>query len=657
MKIEYLKNISELVNIKNIDNSYIENALYIRLVEEAFLKLFSQGKMNGTVHTCVGQEFSAVSICKNLYEDDWVTSNHRCHGHFIGKTGKWKELIDELMGLKTGVSKGIGSSQHLYAKGFLSNGIQGSLVPVGTGIALHNKLNNTKNISVSFIGEGTLGEGIVYEAFNLAALHQVPQLFVCENNFYSQSTPQVDSISGSIVSRAEAFGIKTFEANTWEIEKLNNISTEAIEYVRSGKPAFINISTYRLNAHSKGDDDRDKNEIDYFYSKDPLSLILKDSYWSDIKNRIEIEINSHIDSVEHNYIDEVDYCFDQLPRYPKAELESYINPNKRMLNALNDAYYNSLTKGSYLIGEDIKDPYGGAFKITKGFSSSFPNQVFHSSISEGGMVGVSIGLSLMGVKSFTEIMFGDFMTLTFDQLVNNASKMHHMYAFQNSVPIRIRTPMGGKRGYGPTHSQSLEKFFMGIDNVLVVALSSLVDPNETISALEEINCPVVIIENKLDYGRYLWADNEFYNLQIENKPFGSVLISPLDIDPTLTIISYGESARHISDNLDKFFEETDQIAELVCLTKLHPLDLSIAIDSVKKTKKLLIVEDGSISFGLGAEILANMTENSICLDFILRVGAKPYPIPSVSSLENKILPVIERICSDFLDAYERKGDK
>lgn len=655
MNIKFLKNISESVDISNIEDSYIEDAIYIRLVEEAFLKLFSEGKMNGTVHTCVGQEFSAVSICRNLSKDDWVTSNHRCHGHFISKTGDWKGLIDELMGLKTGVSKGIGSSQHLYAKGFLSNGIQGSLVPVGTGIALNNKLNNTKNISVSFIGEGTLGEGIVYEALNLASLHQVPQLFVCENNFYSQSTPQENSVSGSIIKRAEAFNIKTYEANTWNVAKLNNIAREAIDYVRSGKPAFININTYRLNAHSKGDDDRNQDEINYFSSKDPLSLILKDSSWNDTKNKIEIEIQSHIDKVKYDYIEEADYCFDQLPRFPKAELESYINPSKRMLVALNEAYFNTISNGAFLIGEDIMDPYGGAFKITKGFSSSFPNQVFQSSISEGGMIGVSIGMSLMGVQSFTEIMFGDFMTLTFDQLVNNASKMHHMYAFQNSVPLRIRTPMGGKRGYGPTHSQSLEKFFMGIDNVLVVALSSLLNPNETISALEEVDCPTVIIENKLDYGRHLWIDNEFYNLRKEKKPFGSLLVSPRDFEASLTIISYGESARHISDNLDKFFEETDQIAELVCLTKLHPLDLSIAIDSLKRTKKLLVVEDGSISFGLGAEILANIYENSINLEFALRIGAKPYPIPSVSNLENKILPEIERICSDFLDAYEKEG--
>ena len=196
-------------------------------------------------------------------------------------------LIDELMGLKTGVSMGIGSSQHLYSKGFLSNGIQGALTPVGTGIALHKKLNNKQDIVVSYIGEGTFGEGTLYEALNLASLHKVPQLFVCENNFYSQSTPQRYSIAGSIIDRAKSFDIKTFEANTWQVKDLINISKEAIKYVREGRPAFLNIQTYRLNAHSKGDDDRDINEINHFFSYDPIKVLLKNTEWKKFKKSFE----------------------------------------------------------------------------------------------------------------------------------------------------------------------------------------------------------------------------------------------------------------------------------------------------------------------------------------------------------------------------------
>ena len=626
----------------------IEEALRIRLVEETFLELFSLGKMNGTVHTCVGQELSAVAVCHFLNESDWVTSNHRCHGHFISKTGNWRGLIDELMGLKSGVCGGIGSSQHLYAEGFLSNGIQGSLMPVGTGIALHKKLAMDNDIAVSFLGEGTLGEGVLYEAFNLASLHSVPQLFVCENNFYSQSTPQASSVAGSIIDRANSFGIKTFECNTWESIDLFNIVRDAIDYVRKGQPAFVNIQTYRLNAHSKGDDDRDIKEIDYFKSRDPLNLALEKEIWRKKKDEIEQEIRTHIQEVSQAKTQKLVYCHDQLPRFKEGLLLPIKNDKIRMVQALNKAYSGSLANGAFLIGEDIVDPYGGAFKVTKGFSDKYPDQVFASSISEGGMVGVSIGMALMGTQSFTEIMFGDFMTLAFDQLVNNASKMHHMYNFQVDVPLRIRTPMGGKRGYGPTHSQSLEKFLVGIDNVLTIALSSLHDPEISIAELDKFMCPVVIIENKLDYGRVLWQGTDLYKSYREDKPFGGLILSPNGYDPTITVVSYGESARHVADNLGAFFEETDELAELVCLTQLHPMDLSLVKRSVDKTKRILVIEDGSVNFGIGSEVLAKLIEEGIHLDFAKRIGSEPYPIPSVNELELQILPTIDSIVAEML---------
>jgi 2-oxoisovalerate dehydrogenase E1 component len=262
-------------DISKIPDWMVREAILIRLVEEKFIDLFSQGKMNGTVHTCVGQEFSATAVAGQLMEFDWVTSNHRCHGHFISKTKNWRGLLDELMGLESGVCKGIGSSQHLYANGFMSNGPQAALLPVATGIALYKKMNSVPGIAVSFIGEGTLGEGVLYETLNLAALYKVPHLIVCENNFYSQSTSQVNGIAGILVDRPKAFGIKTFEANTWDVASLCDEAKEAIDYVRSGNPAFLAIRTYRLNPHSKGDDNRDQDEVTFFKNRDILNVLLK----------------------------------------------------------------------------------------------------------------------------------------------------------------------------------------------------------------------------------------------------------------------------------------------------------------------------------------------------------------------------------------------
>jgi 2-oxoisovalerate dehydrogenase E1 component len=452
-------------------------------------------------------------------------------------------------------------------------------------------------------------------------------------------------VAGILLDRPNAFGIKTFDANTWDIPNLYAVAKEAIDFVRSGNPAFLVIRTYRLNPHSKGDDNRDPDEVTFFKERDLLNILLKENIWQDFSKAIARDIETHISTCNNKTLSFVDYVKDQLPRKVSAKLISVTNEKKRMVQALNVAYKRTLSQGGFHIGEDIEDPYGGAFKVTKGLSSEFPDRVRNTSISEAGLVGVATGIALMGTASFAEIMFGDFMTHTLDQIISNASKIHHMYAFQASVPLRIRTPMGGKRGYGPTHSQSLEKHFLGIDNFGVVAFSSLVDPGATIEETRLVECPLLLLENKVDYGKYLWSDSDEYQLFREQKIFGALKLTPKNSTPTITIVSYGETARHIADNLELFFIETDLIPELICVTQLHPLDINIIERSVGKTSKILVVEDGSIDFGFGAEILSKLVEKKNYLSFALRIGAESVPVPSIIGLELEILPSINRIIS------------
>jgi 2-oxoisovalerate dehydrogenase E1 component len=649
MTIEYFKSLAisaPNLNGADIPQELLEEALRIRAVEEKFLELFNTGQMNGTVHTCVGQEFSAVAVAGQLENDDWVTSNHRCHGHFISRTKNWQGLIDELRGLDSGVCRGIGSSQHLYSKGFLSNGLQGAFVPVAAGIALHFKRLKQRNIAVSYIGEGTLGEGVVYEAMNLAALFELPHLIVCENNLYSQSTPQAAGIAGDILARPAAFGIKVFEGNTWHLSELLQVARDAIDYVRNNcAPAFLLIRTYRLNAHSKGDDDREKAEISFFNEADPLNRLLNEPLWAKVNERIEKEIDDHVLATQINTMPMPDYLRDELPRSVSARLMPVENPRVRMVQALNKAYKKTIEENAVHIGEDIHDPYGGAFKVTKGLMDAHPESVYTTSISEAGLVGIATGLALMGTPAWAEIMFGDFMTNVFDQVVNNLAKIHHMYAFQASVPVRIRTPMGGKRGYGPTHSQSLEKFFVGIDNVATVYLTSLIDPCLTIIELSKFDGPVLVMENKVDYGRYLWSCPKEFSLTREARPAASLLIKPNLAAATVSIVSYGETAREIADGLEKFFIETDLVPELVVLQLLHPLDIRLIERSVRRTGQLIIVEDGSTDYGIGGEIVARLIEQGVALKKIVRIGAEAVPIPSAAALELQVLPTMQRILS------------
>ncbi|MBL4759657.1 MAG: thiamine pyrophosphate-dependent dehydrogenase E1 component subunit alpha [Mariprofundaceae bacterium] len=272
----------------------------IRLVEERLLDMFSQGLITGTVHTCIGQEVSAVGVIGSLVEGDIIVSNHRCHGHYLARYMDVKGLVSEIMGLESGICHGNGGSQHLYRSNFYTNGIQGGMVPAAVGMALAENKRNNSCISVVFIGDGTLGQGVVYESMNIASLWSVPILFVIENNMYAQSTPISLNLAGEIADRPRAFGIKTQQAGN-DLAEIHSTAVSMSEYVRKErKPACMIINTYRLAAHSKGDDNRDEKELNYWKEKDPM-LAVRDSLGPSIADDIEKEckdfVKSEIDGI------------------------------------------------------------------------------------------------------------------------------------------------------------------------------------------------------------------------------------------------------------------------------------------------------------------------------------------------------------------------
>jgi TPP-dependent pyruvate/acetoin dehydrogenase alpha subunit len=246
--------------------------LLIRSVEERLLSLFSEGKLFGTTHTCIGQEACAVGVVGALdLSRDIIFSTHRCHGHFLVYADDPDALIAEIMGRATGVSGGRGGSQHLCFRNFFSNGVQGGIVPVATGVALAEKRKNRGAVTVCFLGDGTLGEGVTYESLNIASLWQLPVLFVVENNHYAQSTPVELELAGSIAARGAAFGIETDELDTTDVELIHDAAGRAIRLIReTGAPFFLVLNTYRFSPHSKSDDQRDPAEIEERRTRDPL---------------------------------------------------------------------------------------------------------------------------------------------------------------------------------------------------------------------------------------------------------------------------------------------------------------------------------------------------------------------------------------------------
>lgn len=248
--------------------------LLIRRFEERALAEFSAGKLFGTTHAYIGQEADAAAIFSVAGSEDIFWSNHRCHGHFLAYGGDPYRLAAELMGKASGLVGGRGGSQHIHWRNFYSNGIQGGIVPVATGMALAQKVGKTGNIAVVFIGDGTLGEGALYESLNIASLWQLPLLVVVEDNHYAQTTPIEKGLSGSIPARFEAFGIRTFELASSDVLAILPLAQAAFQFVRGeGRPAALILHTNRFAAHSKGDDPRDRDTIARLRAEfDPLSL-------------------------------------------------------------------------------------------------------------------------------------------------------------------------------------------------------------------------------------------------------------------------------------------------------------------------------------------------------------------------------------------------
>jgi TPP-dependent pyruvate/acetoin dehydrogenase alpha subunit len=245
----------------------------IRRFEETVLEKFPSGVFFGTTHTYLGQEANAVGVLSCLQDGDIVFSNHRCHGHFLAYGGDPRALFAELMGRAAGVCGGRGGSQHLQWRNFYSNGVQGGIAPVAAGMALAEKFKGSTAVTAVFLGDGTLGEGVLYEALNLASLWQAPLLFVIENNRIAQTTPVELALAGDIAARFQAFGIPCTELDTSDVEQIRAIAQELLALARGGGPQALLLHTQRFGPHSKGDDTRIPQIIeDLKRRRDPLPI-------------------------------------------------------------------------------------------------------------------------------------------------------------------------------------------------------------------------------------------------------------------------------------------------------------------------------------------------------------------------------------------------
>jgi 2-oxoisovalerate dehydrogenase E1 component len=625
----------------------------VRQAEELLLNLFSKGLLSGTTHTCLGQEFCQMSVVRALNDpNDAVFSNHRNHGHFLTYSGNFTGLIAEIMGRADGVCGGIGGSQHLAFRGFHSNGVQAGMTGIGVGQALARRLRGESGIVAIVTGDGTLGEGLLYESLNLASIWKAPALFVVENNGIAQTTPTSDTIGGgSILARGAAFGLETWRFNDADPDFFRDVE-QVVTHVRKTRiPGFLVIDTMRLGPHSKGDDLRDNEEMQAIRGRDPLARL---------GDRLPASVRQDIDNATRSFIAAVERAAHASPeaRYSTRPVHLFTNPpvpeparaepapqlgNVRA--ALNYSLRKLLTHDPrvVLLGEDMHDPYGGAFKVTAGLSSDFPLRVISTPISEAGVVGSSIGLALAGFRPIAEIMFADFVTLAMDQLYNHAVKFPGMFPGAE-VPLVVRTPSGGRRGYGPTHSQSPENLLAGVPGLTVVFPSHRHEAGVLLErAVSNWPYPTVFFEHKLVYG--LPCDAASYRESIADSDDAGAALFPTLVsgstNPDLTLVGYG-GILPILENVAAKLEEEELEVEIVVPSLLAPLPRRTLVGLLRNRERILVVEEGHAEYGFAAELGAALLEAGHNGRF-LRIGTPPVPVPAARSLEAEIIPSEEYI--------------
>jgi 2-oxoisovalerate dehydrogenase E1 component len=625
--------------------------LLIRETEQALLRLFSEGLLSGTTHTCLGQELCQMSVVRALNDaNDIVLSNHRNHGHFLTYSGDFFGLVAEIMGREGGVCGGIGGSQHLAFRGFHSNGVQGGMTAIGAGHGLALRKLGSGIVAV-VIGDGTLGQGLLYESLNLASVWELPVLFVVENNGIAQTTSTSTTTGGSIEGRASAFGIEHWRLDDSSPDFLEGVESVVAAVRRSRKPGFLIIDTMRMGPHSKGDDLRDRFEMAAIQDRDPLERVGKripEAERNELRQAAKEFVNSLCERAAnaapaHRLIAR-DSIF-VLP--PQDRFERPPVPAARMnvrgdLNATLRAMLAASPK-VILLGEDLHDPYGGAFKVTSGLSTEFPNRVISTPISEAGVVGAGIGLAMHGYLPVVEIMFADFITLAFDQICNHAVKFTGMFP-QAETPLVIRTPAGGRRGYGPTHSQNPETLLCAVPGLTVVFPSSRHWPGELLwNSVFQWPYPTVFLEHKLLYGANVDpADYRVYPPAPKDQ--AAALFPTLvggDADPDLTLIAYGGMVE-IAEAAAAELRQEELKVGIVVPSLLSPFPRETLGELLKSRERIVMIEETHTGCGFGAELGTMLLESGFRGRYA-RVGMPPVPIPAARSLEALVMPDGRRI--------------
>ncbi len=643
--------------------SIYKRLLFPRLIEEKMLLLLRQGKISKWF-SGIGQEAIAVGATLALEPDEWIMPMHRNLGVFTTRNMPLHKLFMQWQGNKDGYSKGRERSFHFGSKEHHVCGMISHLGPqlaIADGVSLAYKLRKEKKVSLAFTGEGGTSEGDFHEALNVAAVWNLPVIFLIENNGYGLSTPIHEQYKcESLVDRARGYGMDAVKIDG------NNILTvlDTIKGVRDycikyQKPYLIECMTFRMRGHEEASGTKyvPKHLFEIWEEKDPIKnfeqFLLKESILTDtgveaihheLKQQIEDELQVAYNAkpMVVDTEEEMDDVFAESSAVSRQSSIIHLDyadiihdsrftiHNKRFIDAISEGLKQSMIHHPNLVlmGQDIAE-YGGAFKITEGFLQEFGKErVRNTPICESAIVGAALGLSLEGYKAVMEMQFADFVTVGFNQIVNNLAKIH--YRWGQNADVVIRMPTGGGVGAGPFHSQSNEAWFTKTPGLKVVYPSNPFDAKGLlIAAINDPN-PVMYFEHKTLYRSVNGeVPEEYYEVEIGKARH---VLSGDEI----SIITYGSGVMWAED----FAAEHPEISiDILDLRSLAPLDYAAIRAAVKRTGRVLILHEDTLIGGIGSEIAAWIGEHCFgLLDApVMRCASLDTPIPFNTELEQNFL--------------------
>ena len=621
-----------------------------RMIEEKMLVLLRQGKISKWF-SGIGQEAISVGVTLALNAEEYILPMHRNLGVFTSRNIPLNRLFAQWQGKKSGFTKGRDRSFHFGCQESKIIGMISHLGPqlgVADGIALASKLKHNNEVTAVFSGEGATSEGDFHEALNIASVWDLPVLFCIENNGYGLSTPTSEQYRcKEIVDKGLGYGMEAHQIDGNNIvEVYQKISEIAASVRKNPRPVLIEFITFRRRGHEEASGTKyvPKELISAWEEKDPITNfenylfsknILNDGMLKSFKKEIKTDIQEGLDFAfkeEPIAYEEKSFIEDVYSPFNFKAVKSGVNTSYiRFIDAVQEGLKEGMSsmKNTIIMGQDIAQ-YGGAFKVTEGFVDLFGSErVRNTPICESGIVETAMGLSIGGFKAIVEMQFADFVSSGFNPIVNYLAKNHFRWGEKADVVIRM--PCGAGVGAGPFHSQTNEAWFTKTPGLKVVYPAFPYDAKGLlITAIEDPN-PVLFFEHKALYRSISQSvPNGYYNL-----PIGKAALVKEGTEAT--IITYGAGVHWALETLEKHPKLS---VDLIDLRTLMPLDWETIYGSVKKTSRLIILQEDSLFGGISSDIAASVQEELFeYLDApIKRVASLDTPIPFAKSLENEYLP-------------------